>query len=264
MHFTRILLGLCVFVSAAPAFGLERIPIINRTEQQIDVWIWKRDENQWVRPVLTIPPKETGFVDFTGKLYYLAVKPRTPEPQISAIGWIDPTALKRRSPSASIVLDGVIQTAVKEVPQTIMKPVWETRTRQVPVTRWFCINGRWCRKTELIDETYRIRIDVPEQCVKTSTVDTIVLTPSIQDANGPLMCQVTFKTEKPGAFIRYQLIGRSVPSLAKNPTVSAEVLPVGRYYIWAVRDGEATSRREIYDLVRETDEITIPEMKSTP
>ena len=63
-----------------------------------------------------------------------------------------------------------------------------------------------------------------------------------------ILCQVTFCTIRPGAVIYYQTVGERVRgddahSLSATTNCVTQ-LPIGVYFIWATRDGRATSDTE--------------------
>lgn len=67
-----------------------------------------------------------------------------------------------------------------------------------------------------------------------------------------------------GATIKYQTVGqrerKEVPTTAKQVTTCVETIPIGRYHIWAERDGKQTSDiSHIYELVKSEEKVEINE-----
>lgn len=67
-----------------------------------------------------------------------------------------------------------------------------------------------------------------------------------------------------GATIKYQTVGqrerKEVPITAKQVTTCVETIPIGRYHIWAERDGKQTSDiSHIYELVKSEEKVEISE-----
>ena len=61
-----------------------------------------------------------------------------------------------------------------------------------------------------------------------------------------LQSHVTVRTQKSGARVWYRLIGRDTPTPFNQLTNdTADDVSIGLYYIWAERDGKATSSKEI-------------------
>ena len=135
----------------------------------------------------------------------------------------------------------------------------ETRVESVPTTRWYWANGQWHSETEMREERYQVSHCVPEQREMTETYEALGIHASAQDASGQLMSEVTFKTEKPGAFVRYQLATEDEVKIASNPTNTAEIVPVGTYFVWTERNQKSSSLKYHYDIYEKTREITIPE-----
>lgn len=67
-----------------------------------------------------------------------------------------------------------------------------------------------------------------------------------------------------GARIKYQTVGqrvrKEVPTTAKQVTTCVETLPIGRYHIWAEREGRRTSDiSHIYEIVKQEERVEIIE-----
>lgn len=257
------------FVAPAYAPGdvgeqFEEIRITNNSPVTLNVWFWKAGKKIWIQPSVACEPQETLTVRLAGKRYYLVVTTNIETPETFVIGWVDVGKLRSRSELPTLTLDGTLVQRTKEEVYTVCKSVWETRTKDVPVMRLRIIDGqrRWVEKT--ITKTYKVTKMVKEQRVRSTVVESLDLHPSFSDSQGQLTSQVTFKTNKSGAFIKYKLAGRDEIYIARNPTDSTDRLPVGIYVIWTERDQKRTSSKERYDIYRENEEITIPEMTSTP
>ena len=70
---------------------------------------------------------------------------------------------------------------------------------------------------------------------------------SISLSETSLQSHVTVRTQRSGARVWYRLIGRdiSLPFNQITNNTEGEDLSIGLYYVWAERDGKATSSKEI-------------------
>ena len=67
-----------------------------------------------------------------------------------------------------------------------------------------------------------------------------------------------------GATIKYQTVGqrerKELPTTAKQVTTCVEIIPIGRYHIWAERDGKQTSDiSHVYELIKSEEKVEINE-----
>jgi hypothetical protein len=78
-----------------------------------------------------------------------------------------------------------------------------------------------------------------------------------------LLSHVTVQTTRPGARIYYQLIGREdAHAIGQLTNHADDDLPIGLYFIWAERDGSATSSKVIpFRVIKEVEPIDIEEKK---
>jgi hypothetical protein len=239
----------------------DEIRIINKTEDPLNIWYRKPDENAWLHPPLLIKQKNYSLFNFEGEgLYYIVTKTLSSEEDEQILGLIDFRKMKTRSATAALIIDSnVVGKGTKEVPYTICKAVPETRTRERIVMRQKIIGGRCVLIPEVISEKYIVDNYVQEQAVKTFVYDIIKLSASAQDNDGPLTSRVTLKTQNEGAFIRYRLAARKEELISDNPTQSTQDIPIGIYIMWSQRNEKATSQKIRYDIYEKEKTITIPE-----
>lgn len=78
--------------------------------------------------------------------------------------------------------------------------------------------------------------------------------------------ELKVKTDTPGATVKIQTLGqrerKEPPRTLKKQTTCTEKIPIGRYYIWAERDGLPTSDDDlIFSVVEEKAEVDLKEKK---
>lgn len=246
-------------VFPASAVGFEEIRILNKSPVALNVWFWKAENKEWIKPYITCEPEEVVTVRLADKRYYMAATLDTPDSETFVIGWVDFEKLHLRSEAPLLTLDGAIVTKTKQATYTVSKPVAGTVTTKVPIMRYRVIDGQGLWVEETVTETKKVVRMVSEQRVKTIFYETFHLSPSFSDSQGALTSSVTFKTDKPGAFIKYKLAGRNGIYRSDNPTDSTDKLPVGTYDIWAERNGKPTSKKQRYGIFGVDRTITIPE-----
>jgi hypothetical protein len=76
--------------------------------------------------------------------------------------------------------------------------------------------------------------------------------------------ELKVKTDTPGARVKIQTLGqrerKEPPRTLKKQTTCTEKIPIGRYYIWAERDGRPTSDDDlIFSVVEKKEEVDLKE-----
>ncbi len=73
--------------------------------------------------------------------------------------------------------------------------------------------------------------------------------------------EVSFKTARPGAFVKYRFISEEHATTFPDDTdTTPRLMPFGIYYIWTERQGVVTSPRDAqYDITETREEITLDE-----
>ncbi len=251
---------LCV-ASAIPSLAADRIPVVNRTEIPIEVWLWDGQLKTWLTPPLHLPVQHESAIRFKDdRYYYVVVRTTTADQQESVFGWMDFRKLLQRSPAAALVIDSHPFTKPKEVSYIVEVPHHETRT----MTRTICsprfANGCWYWVPEEIVEECAVKTYTREQRTTTVSATQYNIEVNALTDNFPLRSRVTFETTpQKGAFVIYRLAARDETHISNNPTTTEQDIPVGIYVIWTVRNGEITSRKHNYDIYESQVKITIPE-----
>lgn len=244
----------------SPVSARDSIGVVNGTTEPLYVWFWNPTKKAWTYPPLCLPPRAIRTVYFDGEgRYYVVGRSQLRGPKKSVIGWVNFRKLLDRSETATFVIEGSFQTTQEERTYAIMKPVWQTRTRERVVYRRRYVDGGWYLIPETVIEEYRVYSEVPEQ--RTGIVDVVRLLLGLKarDGSQDLFSSLTLKTAKEGAFVRYQLYAGGQINISDNPTNSTQRIPAGSYFLWTERDGVETSSHYSYDIYEKERSITIQE-----
>jgi hypothetical protein len=245
--------------TAVGALEAEQIDVVNKCTSGVTLWLWSSGAQAWAPDPLVLKPRQRAALLFSRDTRYYLVARRVPSQIDDVLGWVDIAALLDRAASPEIELADEQRIGTRTVTSMIWKPVTKSVTQTYTVMVPYNVGGVTMLRPETRSRTVDVSEQVAEQVPREEKYNHLGVGIGLYAENAPMTSAVTFKTEKVGATVRFQLVGRSDARWLANLTTATEKMPVGIYTVWTERSGAATSQRLDFDIFDEAMTITIPE-----
>lgn len=252
-----------IFLLLVGTVQAEQIRVQNANQGPIAFWVWDDGTQAWNQPIVIQPGTTAAVTLPANERRYLSASDGGGRE--CTIGWINTTKLLQRNPAVTLVIRSMQETVEVPRTKTILKPTYQQRTYQVPIRTLEWVDGCLVWVERVMTRTYTVRVDVPEQQTVMVREQRQHLGWAAYDDRGEYDCRITFRTENPGAYVRYKpAASLDPPEISKRPTETQETLNIGYYVVWCEREIEGimtrTSTDRYYDVLGD-DIIKIPETK---